>query len=111
MRPQSAYAAIRNALAHLGIAAAEPPPAVREVEYLSLVDVIDRLADGDAFAREWSSFNRLAKGDLIATRADGTELRAPEDGFIVFPDHKALPGNEWFYLARPRQAGELQPAG
>jgi hypothetical protein len=72
--------------------------------------VIDRLDAGDAFAREWSSLNRLARGDLVATRADGTELRAPEDGFIVFPDHKALPGNEWFYLARPRQAGELQPA-
>lgn len=108
--PAIGYAAIRHALAYLGIAAAEPPPAVRDLEYLSLVDVVDRLDAADAFAREWSSFNRLAKGDLIATRADGTQLRAPEDGFIVFPDHKALPGNEWFYLAQPRQAGELQPA-
>jgi hypothetical protein len=80
---------------------------VTDVEYLSLVDVIDRLDSADAFVREWSSFNKLAKGELIATRADGTELRAPEDGFIVFPDHKALPGNEWFYLARPRAASEL----
>ncbi len=108
--PAVGHTAIRNALAHLGIAAAAQPPAVREVEYLSLVDVIDRLDAGDAFAREWSSFNRLAKGDRIATRADGTPLLAPEDGYIVFPDHKALPGNEWFYLAQPRLAGELQPA-
>jgi predicted deacylase len=107
--PEVGYAAIVSALAHLGITGDHPPPAVRDVEYLSLVDVIDRLDTGDAFAREWASFNRLAKGDLIATRADGTELRAPEDGFIVFPDHKAAPGNEWYYLARPRKAEELQP--
>jgi predicted deacylase len=71
--PEIGYAAIRNALAHLGIVKAAPPPAVQDVEYLSLVDVIDRLDAGDAFAREWSSFNRLARGDLVATRADGTQ--------------------------------------
>ena len=81
-----------------------------DIEYLSLADVIDRLDAADGFVREWSSFNRLARGEFIATRADGAELRAPEDGFIVFPDHKALPGNEWFYLARPRAASELLPA-
>jgi predicted deacylase len=105
--PDVGYRAILNALAHLGLTVAPPPPPVDKVEYLSLVDVTDRLDAGDAFAREWSSFDRLAKGDLIATRHDGTELRAPEDGFIVFPDHKALPGNEWFYLARPRAPSEL----
>jgi predicted deacylase len=105
--PDIAYAAIRHALSHLGISDEPAPPAVTDIEYLSLVDVIDRLDAADAFSREWSSFNPVAKGDLVATRADGTELRAPEDGFIVFPDHKALPGNEWFYLARPRSASEL----
>ena len=65
---------------------------------------------GDALAREWSSFDRLRKGDLIGTRADGTPVVAPDDGLIVFPDHKALPGNEWFYLARARAASELLPA-
>jgi hypothetical protein len=33
-------------------------------------------------------------------RADGSEVRAPRAGYIVFPDHSALPGHEWFYLAR-----------
>ncbi len=109
--PEVAYHAIRRALAHLGLSDEAAPAPVPGGEYLSLVDVIDRLDAADAFAREWSSFNRLAKGDLIARRADGTELRAPEDGFIVFPDHKALPGNEWYYLARPRSAAELLPPG
>jgi predicted deacylase len=107
--PDVAYAAIRHALAHLGLSDEPAPAAVTDFEYLSLVDVIDRLDAADAFAREWSSFNPLAKGDLVGTRADGTRVLAPEDGFIVFPDHKALAGNEWFYLARPRQASELLP--
>ncbi|HRE14727.1 MAG TPA: succinylglutamate desuccinylase, partial [Usitatibacteraceae bacterium] len=105
--PEVAYHAIRNALAHLALADLPAPAPVAEREYLSLVDVIDRLDAKDAFAKEWSSFNRLAAGELIGTRADGTEVRAPEDGYIVFPDHKALAGNEWFYLARPRRAEEF----
>ena len=27
--------------------------------------------------------------------------RAPYAGYLVFPDVNALPGHEWFYLARP----------
>ena len=42
----------------------------------------------------------LRGGEVIAHRADGTPLRAPDDGFIVFPNPNALPGNEWFYFAR-----------
>ena len=42
----------------------------------------------------------MSGGDVIGQRADGTTLRAPDDGFIVFPNPNALPGNEWFYFAR-----------
>jgi predicted deacylase len=41
----------------------------------------------------------VAKYDLIATRADGTKLTAPNRGRILFPDAGAQPGHEWFYLA------------
>ena len=41
----------------------------------------------------------LIKGELVAVRADGSELRAPQAGHIVFPDANAAPGHEWFYLA------------
>ena len=107
--PEVGHRAIVNTLAHLGIAKGDAPPPVQEPEYLSLWEVTDRLDAGDTFAREWSSFDRLRKGDLIGTRADGTPVVAPDDGLIVFPDHKALPGNEWFYLARARPASELLP--
>jgi predicted deacylase len=101
LSPQVGYRAIRQAVALLGLAdlALEPPPA--SFERLRLAEVIDRQHADDRFARHWTSFDALRAGDLIATRADGTPLRAGRDGRIVFPDPGALPGHEWFYLAEP----------
>ena len=98
--PEVAYRAILNTLAILGISDGVKPQPVTNVEYLHLHDVIDKHDAGDSFSRAWASFNRLAKGDWIGTRADGTKLVAPFDGYIMFPDAKSLPGNEWYYLAR-----------
>lgn len=107
--PEVGYRAIVNALAHLGLTRSAPPPPVEDFEYLSLHEVTDRAHPGDAFSREWSSFDRIARGELVATRHDGTKVLAEDDGFILFPDAKALPGNEWFYVARVRAPGELAP--
>ena len=93
--------AIRQTLALLGIAELPLALPAGPFECLTLQTVIDRHAEGDRFAKAWTSFDPLAAGDLIALRADGTEVRAPADGYIVFPDHGAAPGHEWFYLARP----------
>ncbi len=98
--PEVGYRAIRNTLAFLGISGEPAPAPVAEVEELHMYDVIDRAHEGDHFSREWSSFNKLTKGDLIGTRHDGTKLIAETDGYIMFPDAKSLPGNEWFYLAK-----------
>ena len=54
-----------------------------------------------SFSRAWRSFDRVSAGDLIGTRVDGTLVTAPSDGYIVFPNPSALPGNEWFYFAQP----------
>ncbi|MDH5265980.1 MAG: succinylglutamate desuccinylase, partial [Betaproteobacteria bacterium] len=105
--PEVGYRAILNALAHLGHTRAARPPVVQDFEYLSLCEVTDRAHEGDAFSRAWASFDRIAKGDLVGTRHDGTRVLAEEDGFILFPDAGALPGNEWFYVARARPPGEL----
>ena len=103
--PGVAHHAIRQALALLGIAEAgthnlalAPPPA--PFECLRLVEVVDRFDAADRFAKAWTSFDALREGELIAVRADGSELRAPRDGFIVFPDVGALPGHEWYYWAQ-----------
>jgi uncharacterized protein len=98
--PEVAYRAIRQTLAHLALVD-EPAPAARtDVELLCLAEVTDRHHADDRFAREWSSYQALNAGEVIGQRADGTPLRAPGDGFIVFPNPNALPGNEWFYFAR-----------
>ena len=89
----------REALALLGLVDTPLAPPKRPFECLRLAEVIDRHAEGDRFVKTWTSFDPLAEGELIAVRADGSELRAPRAGYIVFPDVGAQPGHEWFYLA------------
>lgn len=98
--PEVAYRAIRQTLALLGLVDENPLPPAPAFECLTLAEVVDRHAEGDHFVKTWTSFDPLAEGELIAVRADGSELRAPAPGWIVFPDVSALPGHEWFYLAR-----------
>ena len=94
-----AYHAIRQTLALLGLAELPLLPPAALFECLCLAEVVDRHAEGDRFVKSWTSFDPLSEGELIALRAEGTELRAPQAGYIVFPDVSALPGHEWFYLA------------
>jgi predicted deacylase len=96
-----AYRAIHNVLAFLGISNEANPSPVGRYEALHLHEVVDRVDAGDQFSRAWSSFDRLAKDDFIGTRKHGRKVFAPNDGWIMFPDAKSLPGNEWFYLAEP----------
>lgn len=98
--PEVAYRAIMNTLAHLALIDAVDPPAEPHPEALRLYQVIDKVHADDAFSRSWSSFDPVAAGELIGVREDGSEVAASSDGFIVFPNPKALPGQEWFYLAR-----------
>lgn len=97
--PDVAYRAIRNTLAHLKLVDEPAPPARADIELLRLAEVTDRHHADDRFAREWASYDPVKAGETIGTRADGTVLRAPSDGFIVFPNPAATPGNEWFYFA------------
>ncbi|MGA9163576.1 MAG: succinylglutamate desuccinylase/aspartoacylase family protein [Thiobacillus sp.] len=99
--PEVAYRAIHNTLAHLQLTAAPAPAPVADTEALRLHQVIDRVHAADAFSRHWSSFDRLHAGDVIGTRHDGTPVVAENEGYIVFPNPNAQPGQEWFYLARP----------
>jgi predicted deacylase len=98
--PQVAYEAIRNTMALLGLTATPVPPPTAQTEALSIYDVIDKNHPEDSFSRPWISFDRLAEGDLIATRHDGTKMIAECDGFIVFPNARSEPGHEWYYLAK-----------
>jgi predicted deacylase len=107
--PEVAYRAICNTLAHLGLVAATAPAPGVAVELLRLAQVIDRYHVDDAFVRPWASFDALAAGTPVATRHDGTPVIAPTDGYIVFPNNGATPGNEWFYLAQHSQRNIFEP--
>jgi len=101
--PEVAYRAIVQTLAHLELIAAPNPPAATHIDALRLCHVVDKEDAGDRFSRAWASFDPVCAGDVIATRRDGTAVRAEFDGCIVFPSPNAEPGQEWFYLARPTQ--------
>lgn len=98
--PEVAYRAIRNTLAHLGLVDELAPLPCTTPEVLCLAKVVDRHHADDAFARSWASFDPVRTGECVATRHDGTPVLADMDGYIVFPNAKVTPGNEWFYLAR-----------
>ncbi len=99
--PDVAYRAIHNTLAHLTLVDAPAPPPCQNLELLKLAQVVDRLHSDDAFVQLWSSFDAVRAGQPVATRHDGTPVLAAMDGYIVFPNANATPGNEWFYLAQP----------
>jgi predicted deacylase len=105
--PDVGYRAIRQTLALLQLADLPLLPPQPPIECLRLDSVVDRHAEGDRFVREWKSFDPVRAGDVVAQRADGTQVCAPHDGYIVFPDQGAQPGHEWFYFARAseRQLG------
>lgn len=96
--PDVAYHAIRQTLALLGMADISLQPPQPDIEIIRLVDVIDMEHADDRFTREWASFDRVAKGDVIGHRHNGQAVTAVDDGYIVFPNPKAIAGNEWFYF-------------
>ena len=98
--PEVAWRAIHNALAHLRLCDAPAPAPVADTEALRLYQVIDRIHAGDLFARDWASFDTVRAGECIGMRHDRTPVVADSDGYVVFPNPNALPGQEWFYLAR-----------
>lgn len=104
-----AYQAILNTLIYLGMIEGTPPQPATDTQVLGLYDVYDRFHLDDTFAKQWKSFDPISQGEVIGTRADGTAIHAEQDSFIVFPNIKSQPGQEWFYLARA--GGRLDRVG
>jgi predicted deacylase len=89
--------AIRNALAHLGLTD-EPPPAPARRSVVHMDDLVICEAEGDRVEGNWKTGDRVAAGTPIARRADGTVVTMPRDGFIIFPNPRAEPGEGICYL-------------
>jgi predicted deacylase len=98
--PEVAWRAIHRTLAHLALTDAPPPAPVPAIEALSIHEVVDKQHADDRFARDWQSFDAVRAGELIGTRASGEPVRAPGDGWLLFPNARAEARQEWFYLAR-----------
>jgi succinylglutamate desuccinylase len=94
--------AILQTLALLGLCALPLAPVQANREILRLVDVTDRAHADDRFSREWRSFDPVKTGEVIGMRQDGEAVKAPAEGFVVFPNPGAEVGQEWFYFAQAR---------
>ncbi|NQE47191.1 succinylglutamate desuccinylase/aspartoacylase domain-containing protein [Herbaspirillum rubrisubalbicans] len=101
--PEVAYRAILQTLALHDMIDLPLQPPVADIQLIRLVDVIDMDHPQDRFSRDWSSFDRVQQGEVIGHRHDGQAVIAPAAGYIVFPNPRALPGNEWFYFGEDSQ--------
>jgi predicted deacylase len=99
------YRAILMALSHLGMLDAScpaasglgQPAAAADLRCVRMKSVFYR-DEGASFCKPWRHFDAVAKGEAIASYANGETLVAPEDGFIVLPKEAAATGGEWFYF-------------
>jgi predicted deacylase len=97
--PVIAANAMRRALAALKLIDAPFPE--RTVKWaIELVDVIFAGDPDDRLAKAWKTGDQVGAGDIIAYRASGEEIRAPDAGYILFPDSAPEPGKELFYFGR-----------
>lgn len=95
---ETGLAVALRTLAHFGLMEPEapvPPPTPLRLKHVNY-----REREGE-FAWDWQNFDTLNADEVLARYADGYELTAPGDGFMVMPFEKAEFGSEWFYFAVP----------
>ena len=90
---------IAGVLSLLGMADVTVEPVPKYTTH-HMKDVFMRQHEGDKMTKDWVNFDPFKKGDLLATRADGTQITAPFDGCVIFPQLDAPVNREWFYLAQ-----------
>jgi hypothetical protein len=89
---------VLNSLVHLRMVDGPPPPVAIE-RAIQLVDVVIAEREGDRLSEPWRNGSAVRAGAEIARRAGGEPVLAREDGYVVFPDTSAQPGEELFYFA------------
>lgn len=107
--PQSvevALTAIHSALSHLGICSTHTAPFVPFKESFCFTRIIIRENEHDRLEKEWGAFSLVHKDELLGRRADGCEVRAPENGVIIFCYSDARVGGEWIYFASLSERGK-----
>lgn len=95
--PEIGYRAIRNALAQLALVD-EPKPEPALPTVIEMNDLVICERDGDRLDGEWRTCDPVEAGAVVARRADGSAVQAQRDGFIIFPNATAKPGEGICYL-------------
>jgi predicted deacylase len=94
----AAYHAIHNALRHIGMSEDKVTvPAVAKPRIIRTTRVVFR-GQGGTFTEKWGNFSTVKAGQHLATHADGEQVIAPQDGFIILPHADTPQGTEWFYF-------------
>lgn len=102
--PQIAYDGIRRAMAYLKMADFPDLKPLSMPQRAELKEVV--YSDGKGtFARPWRHLDIARAGELIATRGNGSVLKAKKDSTIILPRVDAPRGDEWFYLGELRRGG------
>ena len=92
--PNVGYLAIHCALAFLERGA---NPGGASARIVKMKTVFYKEREGE-WAKSWKHYDEVKAGEVMAKYADGEEIVAPEDGFIVLPKAAPVLGGEWFYF-------------
>lgn len=95
-----AYQAIVNGLAHLGVTD-DPCPEPKAIRLLQIREELTAQDDGDRMVKFFDTGDSFAEGEVIGHRANGTEIRAPYDGAMIFAGTEAGAGEALGYLCAP----------
>ncbi|MBL8587909.1 MAG: succinylglutamate desuccinylase/aspartoacylase family protein [Methylobacteriaceae bacterium] len=100
--PAIGETAIRATLAHLRLIDAPAPPP-RAATIIHMCETILCEAPGDRLEGVRRTADRIAAGEVIGRRAGGAPVTAPFDGFVIFPNAAAKPGEAICHLGRASQ--------
>jgi succinylglutamate desuccinylase len=92
-----AYRAILGALTLYEMIKEGDAPSARDSRHLRMTDLHLRLSEKDHFPKVWKNFEAFQKGEVLATRASGEEIRAERNGIMILPSPVSALGAEWFY--------------
>jgi len=97
-----AYQAIIDTLAHFKLIAdtAGSPAKGTAMKEITMTELFVKNAEGDHFTHEFKHLDKIATGEVIATRETGEEIVAKSNGVMVLPKLNGQVGKEWFYLGQ-----------
>jgi len=97
--------AIMGALYHLGVADIDKSlqsyiPKIMPVEkgtFYKMIEVFYKKQSGAL--GDFNHLQQISKGEILASYEDGTSIKSPYDGYMIFPNNDANIDDEWFYIA------------